>query len=268
MDGFYLPLRENRLYCCSYGSGTRLLLALHGFAEDAAVFSCLEPCLGTDYTIVAPDLPFHGQTRWSEKYFTPADLAELASALLKRYGCREFSLLGYSMGGRLALSLAGLRMESIRELILLAPDGIKNNPWHLFVIKSRLGNQLLHKMVSHPTLFFRLLETGRKLRLLSEGFYRFIFYQMETAQKRLLVYRVWTAMKTMLPDIGQLRREIRRCGTSVWLLFGRYDRVIPPAVGEKLARGLPQCRCLVLEKGHQLLAPDVIRILGEKLNRA
>jgi hypothetical protein len=49
------------------------------------------------------------------------------------------------------------------------------------------------------------------------------------------------------------------------LIFGRYDRVIPPAFGEGFANGAFPCKTLVLDKGHQLLSEELGFIIRKNI---
>jgi naphthoate synthase len=81
------------------------LLVLHGFSGQSAVWHQFARELLPDYYLVIPDLPGHGQSFSSKN---PGDMAlhttvqDLAS-LLEHLSISQAGILGYSMGGRLAL---------------------------------------------------------------------------------------------------------------------------------------------------------------------
>jgi 2-succinyl-6-hydroxy-2,4-cyclohexadiene-1-carboxylate synthase len=92
------------------------LLLLHGFTGSRASWNHLLPRLEADRQIITIDLPGHGDTSAPE---TPArahfqrvatDLAALFPAPL--------DVLGYSMGGRLALAFALEHPQHVRRLVL------------------------------------------------------------------------------------------------------------------------------------------------------
>ena len=101
------------------GTGPGLLL-LHGFTGSLESWSPHIPCLARHFSTVVVDLPGHGRTR------APADPSRYGHApvsadlvtLMARLGYPEFNLLGYSMGGRLSLSLAMQYPQHLRALIL------------------------------------------------------------------------------------------------------------------------------------------------------
>src|SRR5690606_33744048 len=134
--------------------------------------------------------------------------------------------------------------------ILAAPDGLKNNHWHMFATRTLLGYRILSYNTRNPALFFRLLTLWRRFGLLIESVYKFALHRMDRPDKRQLVYNVWTVMRRMLPRKALCKRLMAQYGIDTLLVFGKYDRVIPPAIGRQFADGSFPCRLLVLDKGH------------------
>ena len=101
------------------GTGIPLVL-LHGFTGSAANWEEVAAFLSLTYTVIAIDLPGHGCSD------APADpdlyRIELVAAdlalLFERLAACPVNLLGYSMGGRLALYMARHYPELIRSLVL------------------------------------------------------------------------------------------------------------------------------------------------------
>ncbi|MDD9956302.1 MAG: 2-succinyl-6-hydroxy-2,4-cyclohexadiene-1-carboxylate synthase [Anaerolineaceae bacterium] len=101
------------------GSGPPLLL-LHGFTGSHANWAHLQAGFAEHFLTHVVDLPGHGKTD------TPGDATrcrqELVSAdlvaLMARCGHNRFNLLGYSMGGRLALALTLCFPDKVTALVL------------------------------------------------------------------------------------------------------------------------------------------------------
>ncbi|OES44083.1 2-succinyl-6-hydroxy-2,4-cyclohexadiene-1-carboxylate synthase [Domibacillus iocasae] len=90
------------------------VLFLHGFTGSSRTWAGFENPL--PFQLVMPDLAGHGRTTRLS-----SSLEAEASALKKmmtQQGFASFHLVGYSMGGRLALALALLYPEAVRSLIL------------------------------------------------------------------------------------------------------------------------------------------------------
>ena len=96
------------------------LLACHGFTGCSEDFAPLRAALPSGYNLLAPDFPGHGSRRGlrnPQDFSLAAHLALLDTAAAE---AREpLTLLGYSMGGRLALHWALANPLKIRQLILV-----------------------------------------------------------------------------------------------------------------------------------------------------
>jgi len=101
------------------GHGPPLLL-LHGFSGSLHAWDDVCPLLADDATLVRVDLLGHGRSSAPtdpRRYAFEPTMADL-SRLLDRLGYPQAHVLGYSMGGRLALGLAVRAPERVRTLIL------------------------------------------------------------------------------------------------------------------------------------------------------
>lgn len=95
------------------------VVALHGFTGEGADFGPLREALPTDWRLVTPDLPGHGARRALR---APADYSLSAHLRIidEAMGADEGSLLlGYSLGGRLALHWALAHPGRLPRLILV-----------------------------------------------------------------------------------------------------------------------------------------------------
>ncbi len=95
------------------------IVALHGFTGSGADFDPLRPLLPAQTELIAPDFPGHGHKahqRRASEYALESHLQLISEAV----GPAEpVTLLGYSMGGRLALHWSVAHPERVRRLILI-----------------------------------------------------------------------------------------------------------------------------------------------------
>lgn len=262
MPEFFIIMNRNKICVHVFGTGPRLLIAFHGFKESGKNFHVFENILGKAYTIYAPDLPYSGLTVWDDALFDMNDLGLLMHGLLKHFGVDRFTLLGYSMGGRVALCAVPVFIRQIEALILLAPDGLKVNPWYHFVTQTSLGHTLFHHIVYHYALLHLMIEAGFKLHLTNESIYKFVKMHTDDEEQRMLVYKVWTCMKNLSPDIAGIKKRIEQYHLPVILFFGKHDRIFPPEYG-KIFEDIPSVKMLTLDSGHQLLKQET----GEEIFR-
>ncbi|WP_042460798.1 2-succinyl-6-hydroxy-2,4-cyclohexadiene-1-carboxylate synthase [Neobacillus dielmonensis] len=101
------------------GNGTPFVL-LHGFTGDSSTWAPFSNRWGGDRQLIIPDIIGHGQTE------APNDLhlyniesaAYQLNCLLDQLGISKTDMLGYSMGGRLALTFSILYPNKIGKLVL------------------------------------------------------------------------------------------------------------------------------------------------------
>ena len=84
-----------------------LILFLHGFMGDNKEFNEIISLLSDQFFSLTVDLPGHGKTRvlGGEKCYMMSNTAEALINLLDQLNVKKCFLVGYSMGGRLALYL-------------------------------------------------------------------------------------------------------------------------------------------------------------------
>jgi 2-succinyl-6-hydroxy-2,4-cyclohexadiene-1-carboxylate synthase len=95
------------------------LVALHGFTGEGADFAPLRAALPDSWDVVSPDFPGHGSRR-GDRALADYSLASHLDTITAAVGATEdVVLLGYSMGGRLALHWTLAHPGRCRRLVLI-----------------------------------------------------------------------------------------------------------------------------------------------------
>ena len=104
--------------------GAPALLLLHGFGSSLQAWDDWSVKLEQKYRVIRLDLPGFGLTGASptNDYSEEKDLATLTH-FADKLGLEKFSVMGHSMGGKMAWSLAASQPERVQALVLMAPDG-------------------------------------------------------------------------------------------------------------------------------------------------
>jgi pimeloyl-ACP methyl ester carboxylesterase len=268
MDSGFIYLNQSKIHYLLIGKGKELVVCFHGFEEKAKSFLVLEALTSSRYTLIAIDLPSHGETIWlEEKPLTAPVLIEILDMIPALTNCK-FSLLGFSMGGRVALSIYQYIPGRIPQLVLFAPDGLKMNFWYWLVTQTRAGNRLFKFTMKNPGWLFSFMRMLKTLGLINESVYKFSFQQMNQPKSRLRLYHIWTAMRLFKPDMWLIKKLIVKNQTSLKLIYGRHDRIIRWERGEKIFHSLKAlCSIHVLNCGHQVLhehnAVEIVNILED-----
>lgn len=109
------------------GEGFPLIL-LHGFTGDWSTWTSFFDKWGSHSRLIVPDIIGHGETESPEELglYQIESMANSLNTILEKTGVDQVDLLGYSMGGRLALTFALLFPNRVRKLILeSASPGLK-----------------------------------------------------------------------------------------------------------------------------------------------
>lgn len=117
------------LYVETAGSGPPLVL-LHGFTGSTASWAAHIPGFAERHTTVAIDLLGHGQSEApaNPERYRIEDAARDVLGVLDHLGVERTAVLGYSMGGRLALFLATVAPDRVGALVLeSASPGLRDS---------------------------------------------------------------------------------------------------------------------------------------------
>jgi pimeloyl-ACP methyl ester carboxylesterase len=114
-----------RLYYETTGSGPHVVL-LHGGNLDSRMWDDQVPFLAKSFTVTRYDIRPYGRSALAEKgYSNVDDLTALMDAL----GITRASLVGLSLGGRIAIDFALVHPDRVDKLVLMGP-GLTGFPFN------------------------------------------------------------------------------------------------------------------------------------------
>ncbi len=258
--------QHNEIHCLSMGTGKKLLLAFHGFGSDALLFQPLSVLLEEEYTLVSVNLPGHGITRWRDKYMAPKDLMAIIQGIKNDFGATQISLIGFSLGGRVCLTIIEQQPDWIEQVVLLAPDGLKKNFWYQAATRNVLGRILFQHFLADPERWIHRFSGLQKLGLLPEAHIRLARTHLKDEQVRKQVALVWPVMSRLMPHMGKVQWNINKHKIKTDLFMGRSDKLFPPETGKSFLRNLKEnARLHILDCGHQLLHPGALKEIAAVL---
>lgn len=252
-----------KLHYHKLGSGPHVLLAFHGIGQDGiSCFGTFEKHLGNYYTIYAFDLFFHGKSNTSdEQLITKESWSKLVQEFLDENNIRHFDVTGFSMGGRFALATLEAFPERIKNVFLIAPDGISEHPLYSLASRFQPARWLFRHCMQRPQTFLRTAGFLQKAGIINKSLFRFTQQLLDTPQKRQTIYNSWTGFRKLKFDIPALYKTAVQNDIPVYLFAGKYDKLLKPVHVEKLAEMLPPNQYIVLKSGHtQLVEQACLRI--------
>ncbi len=254
MEKGFLKYKKSNVHYYRFGQGDQLLIALHGFVDDGALFYELEESLKHKYIVYAIDLPYHGKTVWEKPLYDQSDFNAIFKMILEKEKKARFDLMGFSLGGRIALKMLLEWSSTIDTTFLIAPDGLKaKSDLTPFWLRS-----FLKSLLKYPGWLIALTKAMNKMKLLSYFHFKFVRHHISTKEKRDRLFNTWKAQYYFNPNIREMRSFLKSNPMRVELFFGRNDKIIPTSIGEALSKDLPNVHLNIVDSGHQLV--------NEKLN--
>jgi pimeloyl-ACP methyl ester carboxylesterase len=116
----YAPINGLQIYYEIHGSGGTPLLLLHGGIVGSVTFAPLLPGLSVNRQVITIDLQGHGHTRDIDRPLREETMADDVAGVLAHLEIEQADLLGYSMGGGVALQTAFRHPEIVRKLIIVS----------------------------------------------------------------------------------------------------------------------------------------------------
>jgi pimeloyl-ACP methyl ester carboxylesterase len=253
------------------GAGPPLVI-VHGLGGAAVNFTLLAPLLARHHRMLIPDLPGHGRSEPLERADDLTAYADHVAAVAELEGMFPAPVVGYSMGGVIALRLAVSRPESVTGLALVAAAGIvsvsrRAEIW-LAVTGALRPAQIMTRFrgtfARRPRLRwlpFGLWGVVDPPALAPEGVLGFLEGPSQHTD-------VGTAGRALLKD--DPRPDLDRVRCPVILVWGSRDRLVPLVDGFEYARRLRAPIRALPAAGHLLVGEQphaCAEILEGFLNR-
>ncbi len=115
----YALVNGLNLYYESHGTGEPLIL-LHGGLGATEMFGEVLPLLSKTRRVIAVDLQAHGRTADIDRPMTFEAMADDIAALMKHLEIERADVMGYSLGGGVALRIAVRHPDMVRKLVLVS----------------------------------------------------------------------------------------------------------------------------------------------------
>jgi pimeloyl-ACP methyl ester carboxylesterase len=215
------------------GNGDTTILLIHGFGESLTTWRAVFDPLASGARVIALDLPgFGGSSKPDTIYSLPA-MTERLSRFVDQYASGTLVVMGHSMGGELAASLALARPDRVKLLILIAPAGYRIGlGWIIDTMYPRkaatVGRYLgLRSFITpiHDPGWLGEPDSLADYDLTGDPSY-------ERAAARVLQEFDFVGLRDSFRDITQ----------PTLLIWGGNDPVIPFAAGDSISRLIPCVR--------------------------
>lgn len=235
------------------------VILLHGLGSSLHTWEPWAATLSARFRVIRYDLPGFGLTGPDPTgdYSDARSVAVLA-ALMDTLAVRRASLVGNSMGGKLAWQFAAQHPDRVNRLVLISPDGFASPGFEY-------GKQAKVPMVAKvlpytlPAWLLRMnlapayADAGR---LTPATVTRYRDLMLAPGVRRALLER--TAQVRLEPPEPMLRR----IHAPTLLIWGKKDRLIPFSNAQDYLKSIPDARLVAFpDLGHVPQEEDPVRSL-------
>jgi len=126
--GKHAAVNGLEMYYEIHGEGEPLIL-LHGGVGAIEMFGQVLPLLAEGRRVIAVGLQAHGRTDDIDRPMTFEAMADDVAALIEHLGLGEADIMGYSLGGGVALRTAIQHPEVVRKLVLVSTP-FRRDGWY------------------------------------------------------------------------------------------------------------------------------------------
>jgi len=268
----YVEANGLRLHHLDWGTdGRHPVVVLHGIRLHAHVWGDFCRRFRGDYHILTLDHRGHGDSAWAPPtHYHLHDYYEDLSAVIEARGLSGFTLLGHSLGARVALLYAHLHPERVKRLVLVD-----------------MGAGLPHAIGRRD--FSRITETPPPQDFAShEEATRYLGNILRIGPRELIAESVGNGMRELPggrytwkydPALGgppqpradarewDLWEAARSIDCPTLLLHGEYSKVVTPEIVARMQTEMADCRPVLVENAGHALFTDQPQVFAETVAR-
>jgi pimeloyl-ACP methyl ester carboxylesterase len=215
------------------------VLLLHGFGASLETWEGWAAGLADRFRVVRVDLPGFGLTGPDPTgdYSDTRSVAVLA-ALLDALGIARASLVGNSLGGRIAWRFATAHPDRVERLVLVAPDGFESKGFEYGKAPDvGIALRLMRHVLPRPLVRMSLAPAYGDPSVLTDAL-------LDRYRDLMRAPGVRAAMIARLEQsiLEDPRPALARIGAPTLLVWGTKDAMIPVANAQDYRRAMPDAR--------------------------
>lgn len=228
-------------------AGAPVVVLLHGSPGGKRDFGTIVPRLAKAYRVIVPDLPGFGDSERDIRDYSFRAHARYVLELLDELGIDDAHVVGFSMGGGVALSMADLAPRRVRSITLLSSIGVQE--------MELLGDYGLNHAVHGAQLaaLWGLRELTPNFGWLDDA-----------------MLGVPYARNFYDSDQRPLRAILSRWPGPMLIVHGTRDPLVPVQAAREHARLVPQSELVITPESHFMVfmeGPKIADTIGKFLGR-
>ncbi len=202
------------------------ILFLHGWGVGIEPYQEVINSLCKSYQVIAPYLPGFGKSSGSNLNWNYDNYANLIIDFLKTLNLKKVHLIGHSLGGGIAATLAASMPNIVESLILVDSTGIPVEPLPFVLVQRAIEMTAQAPQIKFPQI----------IQIFQGFFYNFFFKTEHTIQALLLSLE--KDLKTLLPKIE----------SPCLVLWGKNDLTTPLNAGQQFSQLIKHSQMIVVDE--------------------
>jgi pimeloyl-ACP methyl ester carboxylesterase len=219
------------------------IILLHGFGASLHTWEPWARLLTDRYRVIRFDLPGSGLSPPDPTGdYSDQRSMQLLSELMDRLGVTRATLVGNSMGGRIAWSFAAHHPERVDRLVLISPDGFAS-PGFEYLKKTQVpaSVKLMRYILPKALLRMSLAPAYADPHVLTDALTdRYYDLMLAPGARAAMIERM---QQVVLSDP---RPWLARISAPTLLLWGEQDRMIPFSNAADYLKAIPNATLVAL----------------------
>ena len=249
------------------------LLLLHGFPTSSQMFRNLIPLLADRYHVIAPDYPGYGQSDMPpmDKFSYSFDnLANVIDKFTVAVGASRYALYVQDYGAPIGFRLAAAHPERVSAIVVqngnAYDEGIANEFWApvkaYWADKSEANAAKLRPLLELGATKWQYTEGARNVQNISPDAWTVDQAYMDRPGNKDIQLALFYSYGTNPGHYPAWQAYFRKHQPPMLIVWGKNDKIFPPAGAHPYLRDLPKAELHLLDTGHFALEEDSAAIAG------
>jgi len=248
-----------------------VLLLLHGFPTSSQMFRNLIPRLADRYRVIAPDYPGYGQSDMPpmDKFqYSFDNLAKVVDKFTEAVGATRFALYVQDYGAPIGYRIAAAHPERVTAIVVqngnAYDEGIDNEFWvpakAYWADKSKANGDKLRPLFEMPATKWQYSEGVRDVKNVSPDAATVDQAYMDRPGNKDIQLEMFYSYGSNPPLYPGWQAYFRKYQPPMLIVWGKNDKIFPPAGAHPYLRDLPKAELHLLDTGHFALEEDSQKI--------
>jgi len=248
-----------------------VLLLLHGFPTSSQMFRNLIPRLADRYRVIAPDYPGYGRSEMPpmDKFqYSFDNLAKVVDKFTEVVGAKKYAMYVQDYGAPIGYRLAAAHPERITAIVVqngnAYDEGLDNEFWvpakAFWADKSVANGNKLRPLFELPATKWQYSEGYRDATHISPDAAATDQFYMDRPGNKDIQLEMFYSYGTNPPLYPSWQAYFRKHQPPMLIVWGKGDKIFPPAGAHPYLRDLPKAELHLLDTGHFALEEESEKI--------